>query len=279
MDRLGGITPKTLSQRLRELRRRRDRHRRPGAGPAGGLVSPDTGRSRPRARHRRAQLVGATARLAPAPGRRAAARRAPAPLRHPGHRPRRRRPRASPLALPARRRGLPGRKRRPPVVPHRESPARTGRRHDHRDHPSPDRPHLRRVRRRHRHHRRNRASPAIPAADQHHGHRRTSRLDRSRGTGGHVRRALRTACSVCRRPSGRTLAPTTTSRQPLVDDPGVASGRLARSGSLCPIPGPTMPMRPGSRNSLRLRSGQIRFCRNDGAPWGLLCPGHALGGQ
>jgi DNA-binding HxlR family transcriptional regulator len=41
MDRLGGITPKTLSQ---------DRRRRPRAGPAGGLVSPDTGRSRPRAR-------------------------------------------------------------------------------------------------------------------------------------------------------------------------------------------------------------------------------------
>src|SRR4029077_4817703 len=75
MDRLGGITPKTLSQRLRQpqdaglvppthrrpggaaARRRRDRHRRPQAGPAGGLVSPDTGRSRPRTRHRRARPV------------------------------------------------------------------------------------------------------------------------------------------------------------------------------------------------------------------------------
>ena len=67
MDRLGGITPKTLTQRLRELEDAGivavDREPR----PAGGLVSPDPGRRRPRARHRRAQLVGATARLAPAP--------------------------------------------------------------------------------------------------------------------------------------------------------------------------------------------------------------------
>ena len=181
--------------------RHRNRHRRPGARQTGGLVSPDTGRSRPRARHRRAQLVGATARLALAPGRRAAARRAPAPLRHPGHRPRHRRPPASPLALPARQCRLPGRKRRPPVVPHRESPVRTGRRHDHRDHPSPDRPHLRRVRRRHRHHRRNRASPAIPTADQHHGHRRASRLDRCRGIGGRVRH---TSCCAPTTDSNRT---------------------------------------------------------------------------
>jgi DNA-binding HxlR family transcriptional regulator len=47
------------------------------------------------------------------------------------------------LALPARRRRLPGRKRRPPVVPHRRGPARTGRRHDHRDHPGPGHLHLR----------------------------------------------------------------------------------------------------------------------------------------
>ncbi len=47
MDRLGGITPKTLSQRLRELRRHRDRHRRPGAGQAGSLVSTDARRRRP----------------------------------------------------------------------------------------------------------------------------------------------------------------------------------------------------------------------------------------
>ena len=80
--------------------RRRNRHRRPRAGPAGGLVPAHAGRSRPRTRHRRARLVGATARLALAPPRRAAARRAPAPQRHPGHRPRRRRPRTSPLALP-----------------------------------------------------------------------------------------------------------------------------------------------------------------------------------
>ena len=31
MDRLGGITPKTLSQRLRELEGDRDRHRRPAS--------------------------------------------------------------------------------------------------------------------------------------------------------------------------------------------------------------------------------------------------------
>ena len=66
------------------------------------------------------------------------------------------------------------------MVAHRDGPARTGRRHRHRDHPSPDRPHLRRVRRRYRHHRRNRASPAIPAAHQHHGCRRASGPDRSR---------------------------------------------------------------------------------------------------
>ena len=66
MDRLGGITPKTLSQRLRELDDAGNRHRRPPAGPAGGLVPADTGRSGARARHRYARLVGATARLAPA---------------------------------------------------------------------------------------------------------------------------------------------------------------------------------------------------------------------
>jgi DNA-binding HxlR family transcriptional regulator len=79
--------------------------------------------------------------------------------------------------------------------------------------PSPDRPHLRRVRHQHRHHRRNRASPAIPATDQHHGHRRTARLNRSRGTGGHPRHTLRTACSVCKRPSGRTPVPIAPIRQ------------------------------------------------------------------
>src|SRR5260370_1392616 len=46
----------------------------------------------------------------------------------------------------------------------------------HRDHPSPDRADLHRVRRRHRHHRQTQGSRTIPAADQHHGHRRTSRL-------------------------------------------------------------------------------------------------------
>ena len=177
MDRLGGITPKTLSQRLRELEDAGivTADRKPAAG---GLVSPDTGRSRPRARHRRARPVGAQSMPGAAPPRRAAARRASAPLRYPGHRPRRRRSRTSPLALPARRCGLPGRKRRPPVVPHRHSTPGAGRRHDHRDHPSPDHPHLRRVGPRHRHHRRNRGSPTIPATDRHHGHRRTPRLDR-----------------------------------------------------------------------------------------------------
>ena len=213
MDRLGGITPKTLSQRLRELEDAGivTADREPGRRevwyrltPAGADLATRPGRAQP---------VGATACLAPAPGRRAAARRAPAPLRYPGHRPRRRRPRASPLALPPRRCGLPGRKRRPPVVAHRGGPARTSRRHDHRDHPGPDRPHLRRVRHRHRHHRRNRASPAIPATDQHHGHRRTARLNRSRGTGGHVRHTLRTASSVRRRPPGRTPFPVAPSRR------------------------------------------------------------------
>ena len=148
----------------------------PRAGPTGGLVPPDTGRSRPATRSGCAQPVGATACLAQASGRRAAARRAPAPLRYAGHRPRRRRPRASALALPPRRCGLPGRKRRPPMVAHHGSPVRTRRGHDHRDHPGPDRPHLRRIRRRHPDHRRNRGSPSIPATDQHHGHRRTARL-------------------------------------------------------------------------------------------------------
>ena len=175
MDRLGGITPKTLSQRLRELE-------------DAGIVAADREPGRREVWYR---LTPAGADLRPVldalsrwglrhawrgPGRRAAARRASAPLRYPGHRPRRRRPRTCPLALPARRRGLPGRMRRPPLVAHRRGPTRTSRRHDNRDHPSPDRPHLRRVRHRHRHHRRNRASPTIPATDQHHGHRRTARL-------------------------------------------------------------------------------------------------------
>ena len=148
----------------------------------------DTGRrSRPRGPVTQGATwpMGATACLAPAPPRRAAARRASAPLRYPGHRPRRRRSRPSPLALPARRFGLPGRKRRPPVVARRWGPTRTTRRHCHRDHPNPDRPYLRRVRHRRRHHRRNRASPTVPPTDRHHGHRRTARLNRSRGTGRH----------------------------------------------------------------------------------------------
>ena len=68
-----------------------------------------------------------------------------------------RRPRSHPLALPRRRRGLPGRKRRPALVTRRENPIRPGRRHHHRDHPSPAGSHLRRIKRRHRHHRRHRA--------------------------------------------------------------------------------------------------------------------------
>ncbi|HEY5018517.1 MAG TPA: helix-turn-helix domain-containing protein, partial [Streptosporangiaceae bacterium] len=85
MDRLGGITPKTLHPAAARVRGGRDRRRRPGAGQAGGLVPPHVGRPGPRAGDRRAQLVGAAARLAAARARRAAARRAPAPLRHPGH--------------------------------------------------------------------------------------------------------------------------------------------------------------------------------------------------
>ena len=61
------------------------------------------------------------------------------------------------------------------------APAVAGRRHDHRHHPGPEGFHLRRGGGRHRHHRRKRAGPAIPATDRHHGHRRGSRLDRSRG--------------------------------------------------------------------------------------------------
>ena len=123
MDRLGGITPDAQPAPAR-ARGRRDRRRRPRAGAAGGLVrltpaGADSGPSSTRS------AAGAAACLAPARGRRAAARRAPAPLRYPGHQPRRRRPRTSQLALPARRRGLPGRKRRPPVVTHRRAPART----------------------------------------------------------------------------------------------------------------------------------------------------------
>src|SRR5271154_3177760 len=75
MDRLGGITPKTPRPPAGGLEGARPRPRRPGAGPAGSLVSPDPDRGRPRTRHRRAQLVGAAARLALAPGRRTAARR------------------------------------------------------------------------------------------------------------------------------------------------------------------------------------------------------------
>ena len=40
------------------------------------------------------------------------------------------------------------------------------------------------------------ASPTIPATDQHHGHRRTARLNQSRETSSHVRHTLRTGRSV-----------------------------------------------------------------------------------
>ena len=90
MDRLGGITPKTLSQRLRELEdagivtadrepgRREVWYRLTPAGADLGPVIDALGR------------WGLRACLAPTPSRRAAARRASAPLRYPGHRPRRR---------------------------------------------------------------------------------------------------------------------------------------------------------------------------------------------
>ena len=199
MDRLGGITPKTLSQRLRELEDAGvvAADREPGRREVWYRLTPAGADLR--ARSRRAQPVGATACLAPAAARRAAARRAPAPLASPGHRPRRRRPRARPLALPARRCGLPGRKRRPPLVAQRRDRARAGRRHDHRDRPGPDRPHLRRVRRRHRHHRRSRGSPAIPATDRHHGHRRTARLGQSCGPASDPKLRSSTSNSVHRR--------------------------------------------------------------------------------
>src|SRR5277367_4271288 len=89
MDRLGGITPKTLSQRLRELQDAGivAADREPGRRevwyrltPAGADLGP---------------VLGALARwglpacLAPPRARRAPAHRASAPLRYPGHRPRR----------------------------------------------------------------------------------------------------------------------------------------------------------------------------------------------
>ncbi len=49
---------------------------------------------------------------------------------------------------------------------------------------------------------------------------------------------------------------------PLLMNGTVASGRLARSGSLCPIQGPTMPMRPGSKELatfLRANGIEARF--------------------
>ena len=197
MGRLGGITPKTLSQRLRELQ-------------DAGIVTADREPGRREVWYR---LTPAGADLGPVidalswwglrhawrppgPGEPLHAehllRSAVRAIDH-----RRRRPPAGPLALPARRRGLPGRKRRPPLVPDHQGPGRAGRRHDHRHHPGPEGFHLRRGGGRPRHHRRKRAGPAIPATDRHHGHRRGPRLDRSRRTHGHIRHTFRTACSMC----------------------------------------------------------------------------------
>ena len=175
MDRLGGITPKTLSQRLRELE-------------DAGIVAVDREPGRREVWYRLTRagadlrpVLDALSRWGlqhawrgPAPASRCTPSTCSAPLCRPSTSP----PAttAGPLALAARRRGLPGRERRPPVVAYRGAPARARRRHDHRDRPGPDRPHLHRVRRRHRHHRRSRASPAVPAADRHHGHRRAARL-------------------------------------------------------------------------------------------------------
>jgi hypothetical protein len=106
----------------------------------------------------------------------------------------------------------------------RGGPTHTSRRYDHCDHPGPDRPDIRRVRYRHRNQRRNRASPAIPKADQRHGRRHTSRLDRSRGIGDHVRHTLRTPCSAGV-PSGRTPVPIAPSR------PAAQIMRRSASGS------------------------------------------------
>ena len=63
------------------------------------------------------------------------------------------------------------------------APRRPGRRHDHRDQPRPGRLHLRRARPRHRDHRRSRAGREIPAADRRHGRRRGTRRG---GPGGAV---------------------------------------------------------------------------------------------
>ena len=180
MDRLGGITPKTLSQRLRELE-------------AAGIVTADR---KPGRREVWYRLTPAGAELAPVIdtlgwwGLRHAWR-----PRHPGeplhgehllrnairaidratddHEPARWHFRLDGADYLAESDG-----RQWSLTA--KAPPGAGRRHDHRDHPSPDRPHLRRIRHRHRHHRRNRPSPAIPATDQHHGHRRTARLNRRR---------------------------------------------------------------------------------------------------
>ena len=76
------------------------------------------------------------------------------------------------------------------------APGRPGRRHDHRDHPRPGRLHLRRPRPRHPDHRRGRAGREIPAADRRHGRSRGTRLNQSRETSSHVRHTLRTGRSV-----------------------------------------------------------------------------------
>ena len=68
------------------------------------------------------------------------------------------------------------------------APPGADRRHDHRDHPIPGHPHLCRIGPRHRHHRQTQGSRTIPAANQHHGHRRASRL---------IRESCKTGCSVC----------------------------------------------------------------------------------
>ncbi len=192
MDRLGGITPKTLSQRLRELE-------------DAGIVAADREPGRREVWYR---LTPAGADLGPVLG--ALGRWG---LQHAWRRPQAGEPLHAEHLLRSVTQAI-------DLAAGDHEPARW-----HRDHPSPDRPHLRRVRHRHRHHRRNRASPAIPATDQHHGHRRTARLNRSRRTGGHVRHTLRTACSVCKRPSGRTPVPIAPIRQGGGETPVAVCGR------------------------------------------------------
>src|ERR1700733_1168452 len=174
MDRLGGITPKTLSQRLRELEDT-------------GILTADREAGRREVWYR---LTPAGADLGPVIeglnrwGLRHAWRRPQAcETMHAEHL-----LRSAVLAIELagdeqarshfRLGGGVVSQREPPGLP-----GRPGRRHDPRDQPRPGRLHLRRARPRHRDHRRSRAGREIPAADRRHGR---SRGTRRGGPGGAV---------------------------------------------------------------------------------------------